>query len=1162
MRKTTWNFNSIDYPYQIIEALENHELVVFAGAGVSKSPPTLFPDFKQLVADISYGTGCQWDQEEETPDAFLGRLKSEKGIDVNGKAAGLLSGEGVLPNQTHKTIIDLFDSPDSIRIVTTNYDPMFEKSLDEADINVPVFSAPALPLGDDFYGLIHIHGDVATPSYMVVTDEDFGKAYITERYTARFLTRLFETYTVLFVGYSYDDVIVQYLTRALYSHSSKGLFVLSDKPEGWKRLGIQVISYPKGKHDLMRDSLSMIGRIVKKGLLDWKKQFSEMADAPPEDPELVAQLEYALKDIETVNILANHIHGTRWLEWLDRRGAFDECFTKSGELSRTSIAWADWLCKNILGSEDEAFKDLLLRHQQIINEVLANQVLKKLAYDGGQLSDKYFKEYLLLLDEFVRDPFLIHSLIIAVGQRSMEGMAFRLFKKYFIYHLKLDKWFGIDATHVLYSHSFSVSHDFLRFSWEGVKTYLKKENNCDILQFLKGIIEDVYDLYVEVEETHNDGTLYGMTFFSVEERDSVYNRDVLYTISQIIVELCREEWPGYKQYLRGYLQECLASRVLLRNTALRAIRESCVFTNDEKLQLIIENGFVGSQVSKEQVFLLAKSVFLAVSPQGQDRLLDEIEALCDNLADRTKAYETYNWCVWLHEIDETNARINEIIKSILEVYHFMPRKHPELNIEFSFGSLEIQSPVNSDQLISLELNTLHKALLHYSDKSSFDTSAEGFFHEFSHCIQSYPEWCLKVIRSLFQADITEYKIWSFLFRGLSEADFSISVYLEIMVLLSENIDMVSDMRGAADLLWTVVEKKATGEELKLYEEQLFQYSEKLWDHRPAASTSLTRKIDIVYNSISGLVLVSWINLLYYVSEKDIPQRYKECFEKALCSETLEHEVAVCVLAGHYNILYSRDREWYLGHFEKILKGESCQDFRDAWEGMAWFSRIVYTASADMRAELSIEAVKHLYWLDNEVRSDFIEMYIVLLVYVIDDPLQQYIPAFYDASPEAEGVALEVETTHKVFIESIRLRLHKMSSDEIEKWWKNWLKKFLENRKENKPQKLSDIENQALIRLLPELGPVFEEAALILQTGDLPSDVDLTVWYWLDEGEFAEKYPSSMADFMTKLLNAQKELTFSKDNVISIARKLRGLSEAQREGVQEALLRHNIDINIE
>ena len=50
---------------------------------------------------------------------------------------------------------------------------------------------------------------------MVLTDADFGRAYLTEGWARRFLVELFRQFTVLFVGYGHNDTVMNYLARAL-----------------------------------------------------------------------------------------------------------------------------------------------------------------------------------------------------------------------------------------------------------------------------------------------------------------------------------------------------------------------------------------------------------------------------------------------------------------------------------------------------------------------------------------------------------------------------------------------------------------------------------------------------------------------------------------------------------------------------------------------------------------------------------------------------------------------------------------------------------------------------------------------------------------------------------------------------------------------------------
>ncbi|OMC21142.1 hypothetical protein A5736_00585 [Mycobacterium sp. SP-6446] len=61
--------------------------------------------------------------------------------------------------------------------------------------NVGNYLGPALPMGDDFTGIVYIHGRLDQEHRrLVATDEDFGKAYLNDAWAARFLDRMFAAY--------------------------------------------------------------------------------------------------------------------------------------------------------------------------------------------------------------------------------------------------------------------------------------------------------------------------------------------------------------------------------------------------------------------------------------------------------------------------------------------------------------------------------------------------------------------------------------------------------------------------------------------------------------------------------------------------------------------------------------------------------------------------------------------------------------------------------------------------------------------------------------------------------------------------------------------------------------------------------------------------------
>lgn len=303
----------INFPNEIIEAIRNNNLVVFAGAGASVDEPTSLPDFVTLTEEIAKGTGKTL-KDSDTCEVFLGYLKS-MGINVNRRAAELLSDTCLKHNKTHEAIVDLFTEPYKIKIVTTNYDQMFEQVLESRGVCVPIYNAPALPLGDDVEGIIHVHGNINNPKYMVLTDEDFGKAYLTEGYATRFLIKLFQSYTILFIGYSYNDVILRYLTRAMYRDPAKARFIITEEkqPDDWNTLGLSPVYFPRNDYSRMKEGLVKFGKRAKRGLIDWENAIKEFKNEPPHDIELETEIDFCLENIERTRILANIVHDKEWL---------------------------------------------------------------------------------------------------------------------------------------------------------------------------------------------------------------------------------------------------------------------------------------------------------------------------------------------------------------------------------------------------------------------------------------------------------------------------------------------------------------------------------------------------------------------------------------------------------------------------------------------------------------------------------------------------------------------------------------------------------------------------------------------------------------------------------------------------------------------------------
>lgn len=1142
--------NNIDFPNQILGAIQDNKLVVFAGAGASMDKPTYLPNFKDLAKEIAEDTGKTL-LENEPCEVFLGALKAD-GIDVNGIAANILSNSCLMHNALHEAIVNLFSSPENVKIVTTNYDQMFEQVLEEKAITVPVFNSPALPLGNDISGIIHIHGNVSDPKYMVVTDEDFGKAYLTEGYAARFLIKLFESYTILFIGYSYNDTILRYLTRAMSREHSANRYILTDDTESnWNALGISPIYFPRRSFAVMRNAVIKLGNYSKKGLWDWKNQFLEIADSPPKDLTIETQLDYCLESIERSRVLSNSIHGQGWLELLDSRDVFSCCFSDLSVADEKGAIWANWLIDEFVGSDDDNLIGLIVKHENRLSGYFAKLLLQKIVFSENRVNDQYLKTYFTLLDQYFTNPWIISQSIELVFKRKFYHLSLHLFTKLFRTTIKFEKsiWFKsekLEPKLVMMGDYYTV-----KSVWDLIGEEITSRYASEVLSFVWKTIEDVHFQYAEVGHASDKTEPWSMSMLIVEEREKENNKQPFHVLVKAFLQAIQT--IRNKDDLRFYLKNNLYSEsILLRKIALRAIRECECFSNDETLALISNESFIWHTEAKEQVFLLAKKVFSKASPEMQDRYLDIIEkGPNQDVDEHSKHYAIYNWCVWLQGTNPTNKRIESIIKLILGEYDFIPREHPELVIQESEAAwIPDTSPIMSAEMVEMPIEKLTSFLLEYKTNAFEGPTRWGLLSTFKDTVKDNPEWANKLTHYFYKKRIGSQEIWNRLFWGLGEAELSVEDALSWCTELNTVMDIIPDVKEVASFLLMVLRNKAIQQKYKENEQQLYELSIKLWDRRDTSSPSEMRLIDKAFNTTTGIVLMCWIYMVSYSGEKELSEPYKSRFEDALQTNPWEYEVAACILAGHFNFFCYRDREWCNEHFEPLLTGDNKEAFISAWEGVSYFSRRISKDTADIMAPIYLKAVKNINWLDGEAREGFIDLYLTLLIFVVDKPTLKYIPEFYKSSSE--------ENRNK-FVKVIGYRLENMDLETKSDWWNKWLKRYLENRKSNKPVELSQSECSTLFMLLPHLDFVFEDAVKILCKGSISTGLDYLFWHELEEKKLASRYPHSIAKLLVTLLKSIKELGFEKDYITRIVTSLHDLSEKENQQLQEVLLKHSVNV---
>ena len=1145
--------NGIDFPNDIIDAINEGNLVVFAGAGVSMGKPTLLPDFGKLTEQIAVGTG-QSCQRNESYEVFLGRLKHH-GIDVNEIAAEKLSQMNLRHNDLHKYIVELFADISTLKIVTTNYDNMFEQVFEQMGIeNVKVYDAPALPLGDDLRGVVHIHGNVKEPEYMVLTDEDFGKAYLLDGYVSRFLTKLFDTYTVLFVGYSYNDVIVRYLTRAMTRYQVHKRYILTDNKDGnWAELGIQPIIYEAGRFDILNDGIHKLGERIKRGLSDWKNSLSLIVQKPPMDLTVISELDFCLQDTSKVRILIDSLEGEEWLWWIEERGYLDNLFVLNAQLNETDLLWLNWLVEKYAEKNDKAIKKIILKHNNGICQELANCIMQKIVNNNALFSEVVLKEYLVLLDGYLTDSWIISSAIKVVMGRKIYSLGWHLFKKLFEFKMVLaEEMFPQSEDGFCFQHMILGNGYLIDDIWELYGEFYIEYNALEILNFGIDFIMKIHFYYVQAGMATGEMEpleLFHLTDYGDGEcvEDS---RDAIGILEKAIVEVCKRIQDVEKNRVRYYLEQCIKSEsVLLRIIGFKLLRETVVFSSNEKKDLCLKKICNHSFIEKKQIFKLVADIFDDLDENDQNKILYEIEKGKDYGNEERNAYAKYNWAVWLKKKCKANIHVDEIIENIKAAYpRFQPREHPELSIWTCGGGYDDEiSPINETEMKAMDVIQLLNLLKTYDEDKWEGPSRGGLLNTFANCIKEDFIWTCQILEVMVKELEYNLDVWSYFFQGLEKGNLGAEETIAILnILKSDSLIKIHDYE-ISKFLKKAIDSEDVQKSFCKYNKEFFDISLQIWRKRgEGKKVTNCRIIDKCYNDTMGVLALSWVKMLSYETKNGIPEKYKRLFGMIL--EEDDKEQAICILSGQMTFLFNRDREWCIKKLFPFLMSENVEEFRAAWEGITWFSGHLYKELADEMVSIYLCVIDRLDSLEGENRKRFIDIYTNILIYVVDNPIVEFIPRLFRIANKED---------RKQFIDSIRRNLHRMSNKQKQYIWNMWLKDYWKNRIKNIPVSLEEYEKSEMLEWICELDELYSEAVEIIISGPRIGNIESHFWYELKRGEWAGRYPDETAKLITFLLNSNADLSYFHKEVREMAKMISCIDMKNQYALSEALLRRGV-----
>ncbi len=1134
--------SGVDFPIELLKSLRDGELVVFAGAGVSVGPPACLPMFSGLAEEIARGTR-EVRGKDEPEDRFLGRLQ-DTGVHVHEIAAQVLLGTGEeppAPNELHFDILRLYSKPESLRLVTTNFDLLFEQAArDVFETNPTLYSAPALPLGGNFEGIVHVHGDINRPGKAILTDADFGRAYLTEGWARRFLTTLFSSFPVLFIGYSHRDVVMNYLARALtVSETKRYALVSSDEDEttlrDWQLRGIQRIEYPKSSDDDYRglyECMSGLAEFVRRDSSDWKSRITRIAEQPPsDDEEQMDLIDYAFSDAELTRYFISADTPPEWIGWLGERDDIDGLFTtdRNYTLNERDVHLSRWLAQKFARDHaDQLFyliaergmrlhPDFWWRLGQAISEETDTPI------DPKALS-RWVSLFLATPPSLSAEHIFGWLGWLKLGERCMEvgltDSCIDIFELMAGGRLELNRPFSFPAGEFYRPEiraEFQPVCDYATINelWDKAL----KPNLGDVAEpLLARVVESlerrhrILHSWQKATRTHDPLDFH---------RSSVTPIDVLLDAARD----CLKHLSEHHIKLAAFWCERLiqADPPFLRKLAVHALHVRNDMSETEKIEWLLSRHDILDLPTENETLQALRTAYPHAAPQQRKVIIETVLAFRwpnedDEEGEDRAAYEHFHWLYRLHQIDPDCTLTKRELDRVWSDYpYYRPREEPGTDTMRDDDWTGNESPWNMEELLARPAGEWTDKLLSFQQSDPLGPNRYGMKMAVEEAAKQDLDWSLQLADTLAAVGNWQTDLWSPLLHSWCRVNGQ-AQNGRVLGHLKSSALHVQHGRLVVEALISVISNDSVPNASALLPEAN-QVAKDLGQHRDQVNLEPTVDDWLVQaiNSVAGKLAQYWVVSLdvWRKQREPAPERmnceYRSVLTEIIADTTVVGTLGKAVLGSFSAHLLEADEQWTTSKLLPLFRQEdNMLAYQAVWDGFLSVQKTLHLA--ELLKDSFFEAISRLntYLAGGRRRENIVRDFTLMLEYVVRDPteiLNDWIPKLFANAGDEDKV---------LFGQTLESRIERMEDAQQRALWDGWLGRYLENRLQGVPAPLLPDEVGAILGWLPHFKSLFPDAVEL--AGKLPPqqlDHSSTL-FRIKEGTLWETYPASVADLLIYL----------------------------------------------
>lgn len=923
-----WITGKVELPDEILDAHKRGELVFFVGAGASLDEPSNLPLFDSLARKLAELAVHPF-SDSGGLDFFIGQLESlPQGFDAHHHAHTLISDPKSRFNPLHSAVVDLAGIGGAFRVVTTNYDEHLASAAESASIAVPdTWYAPALPLGRNFSGLVHLHGSVRRPKEeMILSDRDFGHAYITDAWAARFLLPMFDRFTVVFIGYSHDDVIMRYLALGLPSSGKTAApkrFAFTNDPSNskWGYLGIQPITYPVVEHDhsALVAALTTWADRAKMRQTDHRSRMQVIVGGGTALP--LPDRDYIRARLRTTDGVDDFTMATgalsdeaklEWLAWMEDFSDFRNLFSSEGVSDATAML-GNWFARTFIDST--TLNGAALQTVQRLGQSITASLYPTATWSADNLSrqdaaagERWQAFLATSIDGQSAPPAAALIMPFLPDSPTPSIAVLRTVLRPF---LKLERrWFVEESAKYTTYPDAKVTWNF-----EGHELsqhlLLVVDGSAPADRSLGGVLEDAIITAYDLLDAYHGARAWDPLSY---HRSAIepHAQDELREPLDAVIDGLREYGVKALPVLSDLPDRWWSiDRALMQRLALHLVANDPGRSADDKLSWLLEHAGLYVRDLKHETYQVIASAVGTAAQSVKQRVLDTAavgppcpEEISDR--DRHVAYAKYNLLAWLAQVDSEWSEAQSAFEVVqAENPDFRVREHPDFDMWMTSGTWEGKPPMDIEEFSQALAQNVSAAL---EDLLSHDYSERHFDQPdwqdalglVRQAAEQYPDLAIQLWDVLLDRDDLAEKqddLWRAITEGWGKADLG-DFGPGAIERLGASLPDKDFAFAIGHFLLEQIRQQIDANDSPLLA-SMRELAQSLWREQGAV---FTHREDTPPLSIAPLYLNSWPGFLTRYWGSEVDRRWRHLRDEWSGLSAQESEALLALLNGNKDVL--------------------------------------------------------------------------------------------------------------------------------------------------------------------------------------------------------------------------------------------------------------------